>query len=172
MNLWLRLWWIQWHASKKKPLGILEESVIRLPVILSDLDGYGHMNNSRYLSLMDLGRIDLMLRTGMGNTAKKNRWFPLVGSVHIQYRKSLHLFQIFELHTRILGWDNQWFYLEQHFIRDGREMARAAVRGLFRGVRGSVTPQTVLDTLGIRETSPILSTEINFKPKRKSDGIL
>ena len=44
--------------------GILEESVVRFRVWPNDLDTNLHMNNGRYLTLMDLGRLDLLLRNG------------------------------------------------------------------------------------------------------------
>lgn len=171
MNLWLRLLRV-WLGTLGAPkLGVLGESVLKLRVTPGDLDLYGHMNNARYLAIMDLGRIDLIWRTGMGRVAKEKKWFPLVASVHIHYKKSLRPFQAFELHTRILGWDGQWFYLEQHFVSEGREMARAAVRGVFRG-SSSIPPQEVLDALGSTEVSPVLSTEVTFRPKRRTDGVV
>ncbi len=171
MNLWLRLLWVWWRARGCKKIGVLEESRLHLRVLPTDLDIYGHMNNGRYLSIMDLGRIDLIWRTGMGEIAKKKRWFPLAGSIHIQYRKSLRPFQTYVLQTRILGWDKQWFYLEQYFMSGSKEIARGVVRGLFRSRHRSLPTQELLDALGCSEVSPIIPAGINFKPKRKSDGV-
>ena len=38
---------------------------IRLTTLPTDLDILRHMNNGRYLSLFDLGRWDLLIRTGL-----------------------------------------------------------------------------------------------------------
>ena len=46
-------------------LGFLDESAIRLRVWPNDLDANLHMNNSRYLLAMDLGRWELVMRTGL-----------------------------------------------------------------------------------------------------------
>ena len=46
-------------------LGPLDESVIHARVLPTDLDLNLHLNNGRALTLMDLGRVDLMLRMGV-----------------------------------------------------------------------------------------------------------
>ncbi len=156
MNLWLRLFWIYLGTFWRPRLEVLERSVISLAAFPNDLDVYGHMNNGRYLTLMDLGRIDLILRTGLGKVAKEHRWFPLVGTVNIRYRKSLKVFQGFEIHTRILGWDEKWFYIEQTFWRQRKQMAKATVRGLFRGSHGNVPTAVILRAVGFHQASPAL----------------
>jgi acyl-CoA thioesterase FadM len=46
-------------------IGLLESSMLRFWVFPTDLDINLHMTNARYLSFMDLGRIDLLLCAGM-----------------------------------------------------------------------------------------------------------
>ena len=160
MNLWLRVLWVYLGAFFGKRLEVLQTSTVRLMVFPNDLDSYGHMNNGRYLTLMDLGRLDLIVRTGMGRVARQNQWNPLVGSVQIEYRKSLRPFQSFEVHTRVIGWDKKWFYMEQLFWCGKKQMARAIVKGLFRGSRHGVSPLHVLRMVGGPEESPILPEEL------------
>ena len=160
MNLWLRVLWVYLRAFFGKRLEVLQTSIVRLRVFPNDLDSYGHVNNGRYLTLMDLGRLDLIIRTGMGRAARQNRWSPLVGSVQIEYRKSLRPFQPFEVHTRVIGWDKKWFYMEQLFWCGKKQMARAIVKGLFRGPRHSVSPLHVLQMIGGPEESPMLPEEL------------
>ena len=56
------------------------------------------MNNGRYWSLMDLGRTDLMLRTGLWRAVLRHRWVPVVNAGAIRFRRELRLFQ--PLHAR------------------------------------------------------------------------
>lgn len=126
----------------------LDESVIDLRVLPNDLDLHAHMNNGRYLSIMDLGRLDLMTRTGLGRVALKQRWIPLVAWASIRYRRPLKVFQRFQLRTRIVYWDIKWFYIEQRFERDGQLIAAARIVGLLRGKEGNITPEQALKTLG------------------------
>ena len=154
MNLFLRLLKLFLSRPFRRPLKALDTSVLNFRVSPNDLDIYLHMNNGRYLTLMDLGRMDWIWRTGLWRIARKNRWAPLVAASTIRYRKSLRLWQKFSLHTRIIGWDHKWFYIEQLFKRDERLMASAVVLGLFRGPKGNVSPREVLEALGTRMDSP------------------
>ena len=45
----------------------------------NDLDTNAHMNNGRYLTLMDLGRFDLMTQCGLVGVVLRQRWFPIAG---------------------------------------------------------------------------------------------
>ena len=162
MNLFFRLLKLILSTPFKKPLGFLDSSVVYFRVLPNDLDIYGHMNNGRYLTLMDLGRADWIWRTGLGQLAKKNRWKPLVAASKIRYRKSLTLFKKFSLHTRVIGWDGKWFYIEQVFKKKERLMATAVVKGLFRGPKGNVHPEEVLQMVGKKAESPILTESVRL----------
>lgn len=151
MNLWLRLFWVYCSSLFRPRLKIMGTSNIKLCVFPNDLDVYGHMNNGRYLTLMDLGRIDLIWRTPMGRISKKHHWNPLVAGISVRYKKSLTVFKVFELHTKVLSWDEKWFYIEQKFMRKGRVYAHAYVKGLFRGAEGNISPIRVWNESGDRE---------------------
>ena len=160
MNLFLRLFFVLFSGVFRKRLKISDVSILKLPVFPNDLDIYGHMNNGRYLTLMDLGRIDWIVRTGLGKTADQNAWKPLVASVKINYKRSFLVFQSFELHTRILGWDSKWFFIEQIFMKRNVPYAIGIVKGLFRGPDGNVPTQNVLSLLEKGIVSPVLPPEI------------
>ena len=53
--------------------GSLGISYLTLRVCPGDLDTSLHMNNGRYWTLMDLGRTDLMLRSGFWRAVVRNR---------------------------------------------------------------------------------------------------
>ncbi len=154
MSLFFRLFYVIFAAIFRKRLAPLEESVIQLRVLPNDLDLQGHMNNGRFLTLMDLGRVDLMVRTGFWKIARTHRWIPLVGTAMISFKRPLNLFQTFELHSRIVCWDDKWCYIEQRFVRNGRIVTFAWTRGLFRGPSGNVPSKEVLAKAGYRLKSP------------------
>ncbi len=162
MNLIFRLLTVLARSFFAKRLSVLDESVISLRVFPNDLDFYGHMNNGRYLTLMDLGRVDLILRTGLGRVAKKNGWNPLIGFTTIRFKKSLKCFHRFHLHTRIVGWDEKWFFIEQRFERKGKLMAAGLVKGLFRGPDGNASTKEILDGLGCVMDSPPVSDAVRL----------
>ncbi|MBI3810652.1 MAG: thioesterase family protein [Nitrospirae bacterium] len=154
MNLWFRFVFVLITSLFRRPLGPLDESVHAFRVWPHDLDVNGHMNNGRYLTIMDLGRVDLILRTGLGRMALKHRWSPLVGSATIRFRRSLDPFQRYELKSRILCWDEKWFFIEQRFEREGELVATGTVKGLLRGRNRNIPTAEVLRSLNITMVSP------------------
>ena len=149
MVLLFRTLWKGLTLRFRPPLEALGTSVLRFRVWPNDLDVNIHMNNGRFLSVMDLGRFDISFRTGLGRAMLRNRWQPLVGGVTIRYRRSLDPFEAYELHTRLLGWDDKWFFLEQRFLKRGGDLAaEGVVRALFRGKEGNVAVAEVLRQMG------------------------
>ncbi len=143
MNLYFRFFLTVILAFFRPRLGPLEESVVKFRVWPNDLDLNAHMNNGRYLTLMDLGRMDLIVRLGLFGPSLKNKWRPAVASQTILFRRSLKPFQKYELRTRILGWDTKWIYLEQLFMIGVKPAARALVKALILEPQGAV-PTSVL----------------------------
>jgi YbgC/YbaW family acyl-CoA thioester hydrolase len=65
----------------------------------TDCDINRHMNNSRYLALMDVGRWHYILATGMWQGMKARGWFPVAVRVEIDYKKSIEPGDHFVLET-------------------------------------------------------------------------
>lgn len=135
-------------------IGLFDEDVLRMHVGLQDIDFNLHLNNARYLSLMDYGRVHLMAATGILTPVLRDKWAPLVGSLSITYRRSLRLFAPFTLTTRVLCWDEKWFYMEQVFRSREGLAAIAWVKGLFRAKDGNVSSQRIVDTIAPGTGSP------------------
>src|SRR4051812_49517605 len=117
MNLIVRLLYVFFASFRRPRLGPRDESVVRLTVLPTDLDVNGHMNNGRYLTLMDLGRADLFLRIGLVAAMRRYRWSGVVASVAVRYRRALDPFRRYELRSRLLCWDERWLFMEQRFTR-------------------------------------------------------
>ena len=149
MNMYLRLLLFLLRVRAKSRLGIWDTSHASFRVNLADLDVQRHMNNGRYLSIMDLGRMDLMLRSGFWKKITDAGWYPVVAGQTITYRRSLTLGQRFDLATRVIGHDERWIYMEQVFRRGGTVIADAVVRARFlRTSGGSVDVSEVLELVG------------------------
>jgi acyl-CoA thioesterase FadM len=132
-------------------VGFLDESAIRLRVWPNDLDSNLHMNNSRYLLAMDVGRWELVVRTGFWRELLRRRWFPVVGSATLRFRRPLDPFQRYRLVTRLVAWDEKWCFLEQRFERGGHVHAVGRVKALFRGAKGHVSSSLLLAAAGYPE---------------------
>jgi acyl-CoA thioesterase FadM len=145
---------IRQHLHPLAPLGVLEEDRLRMHVLPMDIDLNLHMNNARYLSIMDYARTHLLARTRLLEHIVRSRWQPLVGAVWITYRRSLPLFTAFGLTSRLVCWDGRWFYIEQTFT--GREGLAAVgwVKGMLRDPQGTVEPQKVIAQVAAGVVSP------------------
>jgi YbgC/YbaW family acyl-CoA thioester hydrolase len=165
VNLFVRLIRVYLRTlGRRSSLTLFDSSSISLRVYPNDLDIYGHVNNGRYLTLMDLGRFDLILRSKLREMIGRQKWNPLVATVSIRYKKSLKVFQAFTLNTKIVAWDERWFFLEQTFVRDHQVYAHAWVRGLFYGSQGRVPTKFILKALGESRPSPPVPDSLKAWP--------
>lgn len=155
MNLYLRLLYVtvkSWFQSTAHYSRALES---RFRVFPHDLDAFGHMNNGRYLQIMDVARVEWMLRTGVANAIRSNRWAPLLGGGFIRFRYSLRLFQRYRVRTRLLCWDSRWFFLEHVFIDPrNRHVAVGISRAALRSSGGWVPAEEVAGKVHPGATSP------------------
>ncbi|MDF1530428.1 MAG: thioesterase family protein [Sedimenticola sp.] len=170
MNLLFRLIFQLITSRFRAQQSLLDTAVLRMRVWPTDLDINLHLTNSRYLALMDLGRIELMLRTGMMGKVLKRRWLPVVSIASIRFRREISPFEPFTLHTRLLGWDEKWFYMEQRFETVRGIAAVGIVKGLFRGPKGNVPSQELVGLTGydgVMEKTEFLKTLDAFEQQLK-----
>ena len=120
---------------KKKASHALEETSLEFQVWPNDLDLNGHMNNGRYLTIMDIGRMDYVLRIGgLASYVIRNGYIPVLASASMRYRLPLLPFQKYTLTSRILCWDDKWVFMEHRFIlRGGKKDGAVAAVGLVKG---------------------------------------
>jgi acyl-CoA thioesterase FadM len=169
MNLWFRIFWYLLRLRGKPTLVLpAETSVVRFRVWPTDLDTSIHMNNGRYLTLMDLGRLDVMVRSGLWRAILRHKWTPIASAVLIRYRRELKLWQRFRLESRILAWDHASVVMEQVFVIDGGSRdGQVAARALFKGglydrkERRFIQIARLMAEIGVNAESPTPSPEID-----------
>ena len=155
MNLYFRLLLVLLRASFGQRLGALDTSRVSFRVWPNDLDVNLHMNNGRYATLMDLGRLDLMARAGLLRAIRRQRLMPVVTAQHLSYRRSLEPFRSFTLETRVLGWDERSIVLEQRFLCMGEVFATGHVQSLFLGPGGRRPTSEIVELFGIEGERPV-----------------
>jgi acyl-CoA thioesterase FadM len=167
VNLWFRLLWLLATFSFRRRLTPpLDVSDLTFRVWPLDLDTSLHMNNGRYWTLMDLGRTDLMLRSGLWRAVLRHKWTPVVSAAKIRFRRELKLFTPFRLETRILCWAENWLVMEHRILSQGRKgeivNAVALVRaGLYdRKAKAFVATQRIFDEIGTTVASPEPSADV------------
>jgi acyl-CoA thioesterase FadM len=140
-------------ALRSPKIDLLSTDTIRLDVRRGDVE-LARMNNGRYLTLMDLGRIALTLRAGFLRTLVKMRAAPLVTNISIRFRRSLRVGTSFDLSTRLVCWDEKYFYLEQWFDQNGQRFAHAFVKALWVSPKGPIPTRDLLSAGGFNAGSP------------------
>ncbi|NKF21511.1 thioesterase family protein [Solimonas marina] len=144
MMMLFRSLWIWLTFRLRGPLEVLGASRLSLRVWPGDIDMNLHMNNGRYFSVADLGRLDLGLRNRVWLRALKRGWRPVAGDSDARFSSSLQPFQRYQLQSRTLGWDAKWIYCEHRFVRNGRVCALVLVRYLFISPEGVLPPSKVM----------------------------
>jgi acyl-CoA thioesterase FadM len=168
MNLWLRFFWLLLTAFRRSPIPVPHgKSVLAFRVLPLDLDVSLHMNNGRYLTIMDLGRVDVILRSGLWRAVWRHGWTPVANAVVIRFRRELRAFERYRLETQIVAWDERAVVMEQIFVfqggtRDGQVAARALMKGgLYdRRERKYVPVSRLMSEIGASAESPVPSGEI------------
>lgn len=168
MNLWLRVLHLIISSFFRPRLDPARDvSRLSFRVWPHDLDTSMHLNNGRYWTLMDLGRADIMIRSGLWRPIMRNGWVPVVSAGQIRFRRELRPFQPFSLETRILTWLEGHVVIEHRLVstaRDGSQIlnAIALVRaGLYdRKTKNFITMERLLNEIGIDASAPEAAPEV------------
>lgn len=149
MNLWFRLIWAllrAWRLPAIEPGTVIER---RLRVWPGDLDINGHMNNGRYLTIIDLMLVEYFVRSGFARVMVKAGWRPMSGGAVISYRKGLQPGQRYRLRFSLAGANEAWNFMRFEFLReDGTLCAAGYMKGAAVGRAGLVPNRDSYARLG------------------------
>lgn len=149
MHLLFRTILHAWISRFGKRVGHYDVVSTRFRVLPTDLDILRHMNNGVYLSIFDLGRFDLLHRSGIWQIFTERGWYPVVASETITFRKSLQLWQAFTVESRLIGFDDKAVYMQQRAVVGGEVYAEGFIKGRFlRRAGGTVPMEELLDAVG------------------------
>lgn len=138
MNLYIRLLWTLLRARFMARLAFNDTLSQFWRVLPNDLDINVHMNNGRYLTMVDLALIEFFSRTGFLKALVANGWRPMAGGVLISFRRGLNPFQRYELRFRWLCSDERWNYMGFEFVRHGIVHAAGIMKGGAVGREGLI----------------------------------
>ena len=154
MNLYLRLLLTllrAWRAPRLTPGDTLERQLRVLP---NDLDLNGHMNNGRYLTLIDLMLVEYFIRTGFAAAMFKHGWRPMAGGSFISYRRGLKPLQTYALRFRLDASDANWNYMRFEFLRGTQVCAAGYMKGAAVARDGLVPNEVSYAAIGL-PTPPV-----------------
>lgn len=126
-----------------------------LRVLPNDIDINMHMNNGRYLTICDLSRVDMFIRTGLARTMIQEKWMPVISEHTMKYKKALTMFQKYEVTLEVLDWDDRVFNMSHTFWVKGRPVAEGTSKGVIVGKTGVVPPSLVIRTVAERLGQPM-----------------
>ncbi len=129
MNLYIRLLWAILRARRLpslKPGDTLERTLRVWP---NDIDINGHMNNGRYLTIIDLMLIEYFVRTGFAGVMVRKGWRPMSGGSFISYRRGLKPMQTYTLRFRLDASDAHWNFMRFEFVDGDRVCAVGYMKG-------------------------------------------
>lgn len=155
LSMFIRHWF-----SAKTHLDPTGDFVIKLRALPFDCDANMHLTNSRYFSFGDLGRIDMMLKTKLGSVALKKRWLGVVNAQSVTYIRPIKPMAKVELHSKLLGWDEKYWYFEHRFIGNNTLYATILVRGVFLKGKKPVPMSELLSLVDHDHPSPELPMRV------------
>lgn len=169
MHLWVRLIYLMISAWRGTPFKSTDDvSRAQLRVWPNDLDTSLHMNNGRYLTVMDLGRLDWTVRCGLLKIVLRNKWVPVATTVTARFVREMRCWQKFQLETRIVGWLDAQLFFEHRFVfvggaRDGDLAAVALVKaGIYdRANRRMLPISELFELTGLSGTRPELREDVS-----------
>lgn len=156
MYPFLRLAKEGWKFRNAPALGLGEAHVSHHLCWPWDLDPWRELNNGRTLTLYDLGRLPYSRRVGLVRVLRANRWGAAVAGASLRYRRRVRAFHRVEMHTRTLGWDDRFFYMEQSMWRRGECVSHMLLRSAITSAQGIVAPAQVAAQIGGPVESPPL----------------
>lgn len=103
---------------------IFRPTVYSTSVPLGEIDFSFHKSNSTYLTDLDVARgyhvYTVFRQSFFAWTTKygaKKRVFPVLGGATCVWKKEIKPLEKVDVWTRVLGWDEKWFYMVSHFVR-------------------------------------------------------
>jgi acyl-CoA thioesterase FadM len=121
-----------------------------------DVDLWRELNNGRVLTLYDLGRVVLFVRLGIVPVLRRRRWAGVIAGASIRYRRRVRAFDRYELRSRMIGWDERFFYAEQSMWRNGECTSHALLRMAITSADGLVPAPEAAAALDGPDASPPL----------------
>lgn len=121
-----------------------------------DLDPWVELNNGRTLTLYDLGRIPMAMRTGLASILRERKWGIAVAGCSVRYRRRVKAFDRITMVSRVIGWDQRFLYMEQTMWVRGEAASNMLLRSAVTSASGMVPPAEVLAALSQPAESPTL----------------
>jgi acyl-CoA thioesterase FadM len=149
MNLYLRLIFTLLRAWRLPRFTVGTTLERQFRVLPNDIDINGHMNNGRYMTMVDLMLMEYFVRIGFAGVLIKQGWRPMSGGSFITYRKGLKPFQQYRLRYKIDACDEFWNFMRFEFLDGDKVCASGYMKGAAVGRDGLVPNAKSYAKLGL-----------------------
>lgn len=127
MYVWARLARMAATAKSRGDYRMGEESRLGFRCLPTDIDANLHLNNARYMMLADVGRVDIFLRVGLWQAARRRGWAPMLGGLQVVYVREIRLWQRFEVTSSIETWEGTQVIGRHRFVLESGETAATII---------------------------------------------
>jgi len=121
-----------------------------------DLDLFLEMNNGRVLTLYDLGRFDLAIRSGLLKLLIKKKWGLVVAGASVRYRRRIKFLDKVTIHTQIVGFERQWIYIVQSMWVKNQPVSSILLRTGVTGKGKAIPADEILRAMNVLNWKPEL----------------
>lgn len=124
-----------------------------------DIDPWRELNNGRTLTLYDIGRIALFVRTGLDAVLKREGWGAAVAGASIRYRRRVRAFDRFEMRSVWVGRCARFLYFHQTMWKEDEAASSLLIREAVtrEGEGPAIVPtDAVMAALGAPDWNPDL----------------
>lgn len=121
-----------------------------------DIDLWMELNNGRTLTFYDLGRIPLAKRAGLVDVLRREGWGMTMAGASVRYRARIRTFEVVEMRSRVVGWDDRFIYLEQSMWKGQTCCNQIVYRSAVTGPAGIVPTAEVMTAMGLQGPAPVL----------------
>ncbi|KAB0798963.1 hypothetical protein PPYR_06849 [Photinus pyralis] len=126
----------------------------------SDLDIiFAHMNNARYVRELDFARFHFYDRTGIYKAILGKKGNVLQSACIIRYRRTIPLFTMYRITTKMVYWDDKSIYLEQRFISLRDKFIKAVV----------FSKQGVVGVNAAEIVNKLLNKDDDYRPEKSEE---
>lgn len=144
------------RARRMPKLGLFDTHVSHVTCWPWDLDPWVELNNGRTLTLYDLGRLPLSGRTGFEALLRQKGWGLTVAGSTTRYRRRVTVWSRLTMHSRCIGWDRRFIYMEQSMWKGEECTSHVLIRSAIVSKAGMVPPAEMAVAMGESAESPAL----------------
>jgi len=116
-----------------------------------DIDIFLELNNGRVLTLFDLGRFTLAIRTGLARVLKEKGWGLVVAGSTVRYRRRIRVFDKITIRTQMVAFEGHWIYIMQSMWVKGQPASSVLLRTGITSKGKVIHSDEVIEAMGDSE---------------------